>query len=144
MSPTRRWHKTASAMLLVAAGVHLALHFSTFVGAAPAGDAARRSAIAAMQAYVVYEPLGTTLWTVMGAFSLAYAAVLILFATSQWILAREADPRTLRRHALRNAVLATIAQIALYVLHPQPQLLVVFGLAAVMYALAAWPRRLDL
>lgn len=144
MSATRRWHKTASAVLLIAAGAHLAQHAATFVGAAPAGDAAQRAAVEAMQAYVVYAPLGTTLWTVLGAFSLAYAAALVLFATSQWILAREADPRTLRRHALRNALLLLIAEIALFALHPQPQLLVVFGAAAVLYALAAWPRQFDL
>ena len=96
-----------------------------------------------MQAYVVYEPLGTTLWTVLGAFSLAYAAALVLFGTTQWILAREADPRTLRRHALRNALLLGLATLALFALHPQPQLLFVFGVAALLYALAAVPRAFD-
>ena len=142
MSWTRRWHKTGSAVLLIAAGAHLTQHWHAFVDAAPSGVEAR-AAIEAMQAYTVYAPLGTTLWTVLGAFSLAYAAGLVLFGTSQWILARESDPRTLRRHALRNALLLGAATLALYVLHPQPQLLFVFGVAAVLYALAAWPRQFD-
>lgn len=129
-------------MLLIAAGAHLAQHWSTFVKVAPS-TGARRTAIQAMQAYVIYEPLGTTLWTVLGAFSLAYAAALASFGTAQWVLAREADPRTLRRHALRNAVLLGLATLALLVLHPQPQLLFVFGVAALLYALAAWPRHFD-
>lgn len=129
-------------MLLIAAGAHLTQHWSTFVKATPS-EGARRTAIEAMQAYVIYAPLGTTLWTVLGAFSLAYAAALALFGTSQWILAREADPRTLRRHALRNALLLALAALALLLLHPQPQLLFVFGVAALLYALAAWPRQFD-
>ena len=143
MSWTRRWHRLASAVLLIAAGAHLAAHWSSFVAPDASGGEARRAAIAAMQAYVIYPPLGTTLWTVLGAFSLAYAAALVLFGTSQWILARETDPRTLRRHALRNALLLGAATLALLALHPQPQLLFVFGATAVLYALAAWPRPLD-
>jgi len=144
VSWTRRWHRAASATLLIAAGVHLGGHWTSFVAAQSSGGARRQAAIAAMQAYVVFPPLGTTLWTALGAFSLAYAAALVLFATSQWVLAREADARTLRRHALRNAVLLLIATLALLLLHPQPQLLVVFGLATLLYACAAWPRPLDL
>jgi hypothetical protein len=143
VSSTRRWHKTASAVLLIASGMHLAQHWAAFVDAAPSPDPLRRAAIAAMQAYVVYPPLGTTLWTVLGAFSLGYAAALALFGTTHWILAREADPRTLRRHALRNALLLAIATLALMALHPQPQLAIVFGTAALLYALAAWPRPYD-
>lgn len=115
-SPTRRWHRLASAVLLIAAGVHLSLHLRSF----ERGDGA------------------------VASFSLAYAAALILFGTSQWVLAREADPRTLRRHAMRNALLFALADLALVLLHPQPHVVVVFGLAAVLYAIAAWPRPLDL
>jgi hypothetical protein len=143
MSWTRRWHRTASAVLLIAAGTHLTQHWATFVKGLPSTEPARAAAIEAMQAYVVYAPLGTTLWTVLGAFSLAYGAALVLFGTSQWILARETDPRTLRRHALRNALLLGATTLALFVLHPQPQLLFVFGATSVLYALAAWPRHFD-
>jgi len=143
VSWTRRWHRAASAVLLVASGVHLAAHRAAFLVDDDRGEATRRAAIDAMQAYVVFPPWGTTLWTVLGAFSLAYAAALAMFATSQWVLARETDPRTLRRHALRNAVLLLIASLALLALHPQPQLLVVFGAATVLYGAAAWPRPLD-
>ena len=143
MSPTRRWHRIASAVVLIAAGAHLAQHWAAFVDATPSSDPARRAALEAMQAYVVYAPLGTTLWTVLGAFSLAYGATLAAFGTSQWILAREADPRTLRRHALRNALLLGAAALALALLHPQPQLMFVLALAALAYAAAAWPRQFD-
>ena len=143
MSWTRRWHKSASAVLLIASGMHLTQHWAAFVDATPSGEPARRAALEAMQAYVVYAPLGTTLWTVLGAFSLGYAAALALFGTSQWILAREADPRTLRRHALRNAVLLLAATIAMFFLHPQPQLLFVFAASALLFGLAALPRQFD-
>lgn len=144
MSWTRRWHKSAGAVLLIAAGVHGAQHWRTFVQppAAPA-DAARKAALEAMQAYVVYAPLGTTLWTVLGAFSLAYGVLLAVFGTSQWILAREADPRTLRRHALRNALLLALGAVATAAWHPQPSLLFVLGATALLFALAAWPRQFD-
>lgn len=112
---TRGWHRAASALALIAAGAHFAQHLSVF----PAGSP-------------------------VGAFSFSYAVLLALFGTSQWILAREADPRTLRRHALRNAVLLLIALAMLAWRHPQPQVLVVLGAMALLYALAAWPRELDL
>lgn len=115
-SPTRRWHRLASAVVLIAAGLHVSLHLRSF----ERGDGA------------------------LASFSLAYAALLILFGTSQWILAREADPRTLRRHALRNALLFALADVALLLLHPQPHVVFVFAAAAMLYAVAAWPRPLDL
>jgi hypothetical protein len=143
MNWTRRWHKTASAVLLIAAGMHLAQHWAAFVDTDPSPNPTRRAAIDAMQAHIVYPPLGTTLWTVLGAFSLGYAIALALFGTSQWILAREADPRTLRRHAVRNAVLLGTGTLAMLALHPQPQLVFVLGSSALLFALAAWPRHYD-
>jgi hypothetical protein len=143
MSWSRRWHKAASAVVLIAAGAHLAAHWSAFVRESDSTDPLRQAAVQAMQAYIVYPPLGTSLWTVLGGFSLAYASTLILFGTSQWILAREADPRTLRRHALRNTVLLLLASLALWQLHPMPQTLIVFLAAALLFALAALPRNFD-
>jgi hypothetical protein len=143
VSWTRRWYRVGSSWLLIAAGAHLAAHYRAFVAV---GDSTplRRDAIDAMQAYVIHPALGTTLWTVLGGFSLAYAAMLALFGTTHWILARESEPRVLRRHALRTAVLCILATAALGLLHPVPQALVVFAVASVLFALAAWPRALDI
>jgi hypothetical protein len=143
VSWTRRWHKTASAVLLIASGMHLAQHWAAFVADDPTANPTRRAAIDAMQAHIVYPPLGTTLWTVLGAFSLGYAIALATFGTSQWILAREADPRALRRHALRNVVLLGLGALAMLALHPQPQLVFVLAATALLFALAAWPRSDD-
>lgn len=142
MSWTRAWHRAASATLLIAAGAHLALHWRAYV-APPGDDAARASVMQAMQSHLLYPPLGTTLWTALGFFSLSYAALLALFGTSQWIVARESAPRVLRRHSLRNALLCAMITLAIWLLHPMPQGLVVFGAATVLYALAALPRPLD-
>jgi hypothetical protein len=142
MGWTRRWYQAGSALLLIAAGLHLAAHWRAYV-AVERFDPARRSVMEAMQAYVLYAPLGATLWTALGYFSLAYAALLALLGTSHWILAREADPRTLRRHALRNGVLCLLAAIGAALLHPLPQGLAVLLLAALLFGLAAWPRPLD-
>lgn len=142
MSWTRRGHRAGSALLLIAAGAHLTAHYRAFV-AVGESEPARRAAIDAMQAYVVYAPLGTTLWTVLGGFSLAYGAMLALLGTTHWILAREADPRTLRRHALRIALVCGAATLALYVLHPVPQALFVLAATTALFGFAAWPRPLD-
>lgn len=142
MNWTRRWHRIGSALVLIAAGAHLTAHYSSFIAVGESAPA-RRAAIEAMRAYVVYPPLDISLWTVLGGFSLAYAAMLMLFGTTHWILAREAEPRALRRHALRNALLFALATLALCVLHPVPQVIFVFAAASVLFALAAWPRTLD-
>ena len=142
MSPTRRWHRIASATLLISAGAHLGGHWVHYVRIDPA-DGARIAARDAMQAVVLFEALGTTLWTALGFFSLAFSLMLILFGTSQWILAREADPLTLRRHALRNALLCLCSALAVLVLHPVPQGLVIFLASSILYGIAAWPRLHD-
>jgi hypothetical protein len=143
VSWTRRWHKAGSALLLTASGLHGALHWRAYV-APDLADPARRAAVETLQAYVLYPPLGTTLWHALGFFSLAWAAGLALLGTTHWILAREADPRTLRRHALRTAVLCLLAFLLAAWLHPLPQGLAIFALAAVLFACAALPRPDDL
>jgi hypothetical protein len=139
VSWTRRWHRAGSSLLLIASGMQLALHWQLYV-AVDGFDAPRRTLMAAMQAYELYGPLGTSMWTALGFFSLAYAALLALFGTSHWILAREADVRTLRRHALRNTVLLVGLTLAAAALHPLPQGLAVLGLATLLFGLAAVPR----
>lgn len=142
MSWTRRWHRAASGVLLIAAGVQFSAHWVAYV-AVDGFDPARRDAMRAMQAYVLHAPSGTTLWTSAGFFSFAWAAMLALFGTSQWILARETEPRSLRRHALRNAVLCALAALLLLWLHPLPHGLIIFALASGLFGCAAWPRPLD-
>lgn len=143
MSWSRRWHRIGSATLLIAAGAHLTAHWHAYV-ATDGADPARIAVMQAMQAHVLYAPWGTTLWTALGFFSLAYAVLLVLFGTTHWILAREADARTLRRHALRNALLSLLATLAAIALHPLPQGVVIFGAATVLFSLAALPRAHDL
>jgi hypothetical protein len=139
MSWTRGCHKAGSALLLIGAGLHLTAHWRAYV-AVQEFEPARRAAMQALQSYVLYPPLGTTLWTALGFFSLGYGALLALLGTTHWVLAREADPRTLRRHALRNAVLAVLAAGAALALHPLPQGVAVLALAALLFGLAALPR----
>jgi hypothetical protein len=139
VSWTRAWHKAGSALLLIAAGTHLSVHWRSYV-ATEGFDPSRREAMRAMQAHALHPDSAATLWTAAGFFSLAFALLLALGGTSQWVLAREADPRTLRRHALRNAVLCAGAALMAAWLHPLPQGVAIFALAAVLFALAAWPR----
>lgn len=142
MSWTRRWHRAGSALLLIASGMQLSLHWKLYV-AVEGFDAPRRELMRAMQSYELYGPLGTTMWTALGFFSLAYAALLAVFGTSQWVLAREADPRTLRRHALRVAALLGGTTLAAAALHPLPQGLAVLALATLLFGFAAVPRPHD-
>lgn len=123
--------------------MQLALHWRLYV-AVDGFDAPRRELMHAMQAYELYGPLGTTMWTALGFFSLSYAALLAVYGTSQWILAREAEVRTLRRHALRSAVLLGGITLAAAALHPLPQGLAVLGLATLLFGFAAVPRPDDL
>lgn len=143
MSWTRGWYKAGSALLLIGAGVHLSAHWQAYV-AIDVDDPVRRAAIEAMRGYVVNERFGITLWTALGAFSLAFGALLAVLGTTHWILVRECEPRALRRHALRNALLCGAATVALVLLHPLPQPVAILGLATALFALAAWPRHGDL
>lgn len=142
MSGTRRWHRAGSALLLIAAGVHLSAHWRAYVSESPR-DPSARAAIEAMQSHRLHPDLEATLWTALGAFSLGFAALLVLLGTTHWILAREAEARVLRRHALRNALLCALAALALAWLHPLPLPLLVFALAALAFGIAAWPRHGD-
>lgn len=142
MSWTRGWYRAGSAFLLIASGVHLAAHWRAYV-AEDAGDPARRAAIDAMRAWRLHPAFDVSLWTAIGAFSLGFAALLAVLGTTHWILAREAEPRALRRHALRTSLLGVAATLALCWLHPLPWLVVVFALATLLFALAAWPRHGD-
>ena len=142
MSGSRRWHRAGSVWLLIAAGAHLSVHWRAYV-AIDTFDLSRNRAMEAMQAHVLYAPLGVTLWTALGFFSLAFGALLAAFGTTQWILAREAEPRVVRRHALRNALICGIATLTAAWLHPLPLGLAILGGATVLFALAAWPRALD-
>ena len=142
MSWTRSWHKSGSAFLLVAAGAHLAAHWRAYV-AYDESDPARRAVIDAMRAYRLHPELDASLWTALGAFSLGFAALLALLGTTHWILAREAEPRVLRRHALRTSLLCAVATLALCWLHPLPLPILILGIGAMCFAFAAWPRRGD-
>lgn len=119
--------------------MQLALHWQLYV-AVDGFDAPRRALMQAMQGYELYGPLGTTMWTALGFFSLAYAALLAVFGTSQWILARETEVRTLRRHALRNTLLLGGLTLAAAALHPLPQGIAVLALATLLFGCAAVPR----
>jgi hypothetical protein len=142
VSWSRRWYRAGSAWLLIAAGAHLSAHWRAYV-ATDAFDPSRARAMEAMQAHVLYAPLGVTLWTALGFFSLAFGVLLAAFGTTHWILAREAEPRVLRRHAFRNAIIGILATSAAAWLHPLPLGLAILGGATLLFALASWPRALD-
>jgi hypothetical protein len=139
MSPSRRWYRFASAWLLVAAGGHLAAHWRFYL-ATDSFDAPRRAVMQAMQAYVVFPAWNASLWTVLQMFSLCFAILLALLGAQGWILAREGDPRALRRHAIRNALLCLAGALAVAVLHPLPQPLAILGAAAALFAASALAR----
>ena len=142
MSWTRRWYRAGSAWLLIAAGAQLVAHGRAYVAIDAASSPAAR-AIEAMQAHVLYAPLDITLWTAFGFYSLAFGVLLAALGTTHWILAREAEPRVLRRHALRNAVIGGVATAAIALWHPLPLGLAIVAGATVLFGLAAWPRALD-
>ena len=140
MSPSRRWYRLASGFLLVAAGGHLAAHWRFYL-ATEGFDTPRRAVMDAMQAYVVHPPTGSSLWTVLQMFSLAFVALLALLGTQGWFLAIEADGAALRRHAIRQALLCFVSVLALAALHPVPQALAIFGGATLLFGASALARR---
>ena len=142
MSWTRGWYRAGSAWLLISSGAHLAEHWRAYV-ATDGTDPARRAVIDAMRTYRLHAELEVSLWTALGAFSLGFAALLALLGTTNWILARETEPRALRRHALRNSLLCAFATLALAALHPLPLPLLIFAVTTLLFALGAWPRRGD-
>jgi hypothetical protein len=142
MITSRRFHQAGSAFLLVASGAHLAAHWRAYVATDDVVPA-RRAVIDAMRAYRLHDVYDISLWTALGAFSLSFAALLALLGTTHWILAREAEPRVLRRHALRLGLLCGLATIGLGLLHPLPWASAIFALATLLFALAAWPRGHD-
>lgn len=137
MSATRRWHRVGSAWLLLASGAQLAAHLRTYVYLDSTG-LTRAQALQALPAR-----WDASEWTAAGFHSFGFGVLLAAFGVAQWVLAREADPRTLRRHALRNALLCVLGALAAAKWHPLPAgLLVLFG-AALWFGLAAWPRAFD-
>lgn len=72
--------------------------------------------------------------------ALALPLVLFIFGASQWILAKEAESRALRRQALRNGLL--LGLIAWPVGTAGPMWLgLAFATAAGLFLLAAFPKR---
>ena len=133
--PGRRWFRLASAWLIVLAGallmlvVQLLRHWQDVL---PPG-AASASAEQGQQAGLIALPL-------LHGLAVAAPLLLFVFASSQWILAKETDPRSLRRHALRNGLLLAalswpVASIGTLWLG------LAFALAAALYLMAAYPPR---
>ncbi|MCK7592520.1 LIC_13387 family protein [Pseudomarimonas salicorniae] len=131
-----RW---AAGWLLLHAGAHLPAHWRLFLHADGPPEA-QRGMVEALREIPVRGPLETSLWEVIGAFSLVYAVLLALLGASGWILAREAPSAALRRHAWRHAWLLGAAALLLGLIHPLPQPLLAVGGGGLLFLWAALTR----
>lgn len=132
----QRWFRIAAAWLIVVAGGLLML----------AGQVLRRwqdlvlPTLALEQAGLASQEAVVLAISLLQGMALAMPLVLFIFGASQWILAKEADPRTLRRHALRNALLFGLVAWPVGSVGPI-WLGLAFATAAALFLLAAYPKR---
>ncbi|MBD8527040.1 hypothetical protein [Pseudomarimonas arenosa] len=135
-SAHQRWFKLASAWLIVLAGALLVL----------VAQVLRRwedlvlPALGLVEDQLNRDQAVALALDLLHGMALASPLLLFVFGTSQWILAKEADLRTLRRHALRNALLLGLSAWPIGSAGPL-WLGLAFATAAGLYAFSAYAPR---
>lgn len=136
----RRGIRIAASILLIAAGMHAVLHYHSYWQTS-AFDERREAIMHAMQAYVVAPQFGTTLWTVLNMFSVAFAILLMLAGTAYWWLAKDMPATRLRPLATASAWLCLLGALLIAAVAPVAWgVTILFG-AGCAFAWASWSGR---
>ncbi|MEN8143901.1 MAG: hypothetical protein ABFS14_03025 [Gemmatimonadota bacterium] len=136
MKPGRFFYKIAAWWLLVAAAAHSVGHYLFYIDESRFSsdrlDVAKR-----MQALVADPVLDGSLWRMLQAFSLSFALFLLFAGLASLVLLRgKPGGALLQRMANFNALFWGSAFVLIFLIHPTIQLLIISGVAFVLFALS--------
>lgn len=121
--------RAAASVLLIASGVHASAHYRVYVSG-DGGDAAQRALMAAMQAYEILPRWHVTAWTMLGAYSLCFAILLMFGGTLLWWMGKELPATRLRPLAGAAALVLFVGVALLGLLAPAPVQMSILLIAA--------------
>ena len=121
--------RAAASVLLIASGVHAAAHYRVYVSGDSA-DAAHRSLMAAMQAYEILPRWHVTAWTMLSAYSLCFAILLMFGGTLLWWMGKELPAMRLRPLAGAASLVLFVGVGLLGLLAPAPVQMSILLIAA--------------
>lgn len=121
--------RAAASVLLIASGVHAAAHYRVYVSGDSA-DAAHRALMAAMQAYEILPRWHVTAWTMLSAYSLCFAILLMFGGTLLWWMGKELPAMRLRPLASAASLVLFVGVGLLGVLAPAPVQMSILLIAA--------------
>ncbi len=137
----RRGVKSAASVFLIAAGMHAAAHYRSYLDRA-AETPARAEPRRELEAYEVLPAWHASAWTLLCMFSLCFALLLALAGTAYWWMGKELPAPRLRPLASASALLCFLGAALVAALHPLPQPVAILGLAGLCFALgSAFARR---
>jgi len=138
----RRGVRCAAGVFLIASGMQAVAHYHFYLNPATRGDA-QREFVRVLQGYIVVPAFGTTMWTVLCMFSLAFAILLMLAGTAYWWMGRYLPAPHLRPLATASAWLCLTGTAALALLHPVLHAVLILLAAGLGFSYASWAGRRD-
>ena len=136
----RRGVRFAAGVFLIASGMQAVAHYHFYLSGAARGDA-QRELMRVLQGYVVAPAFGTTMWTVLCMFSLAFAILLMLAGTAYWWMSKDLPAPRLRPLATASAWLCLAGTAALAILHPVLHAVLILLAAGLGFSYASWAGR---
>jgi hypothetical protein len=128
-SVLRHGVRAAASVLLIASGVHASAHYRAYVRVDDI-DAPRRALMAAMQAYEILPRWHVTAWTMLAAYSLCFAILLMFGGTLLWWMGKELPVARLRPLAGAAAFVLLLGVALLGLLNPAPVQMAILLIAA--------------
>jgi uncharacterized membrane protein YfcA len=132
-SVLRNCVRAAASVLLIASGVHATAHYRVYVSG-DSVDASRRALMAAMKAYEILPRWHVTAWTMLSAYSLCFAILLMFSGTLLWWMGKELRPTRLRPLATAAALILFVGDVLLGLLDPAPLQMSILLIAAICLA----------
>jgi hypothetical protein len=128
-SVLRHGVRAAASVLLIASGVHATAHYRVYVSGDNV-DASHRALMAAMQAHEILPRWHVTAWTMLSAYSLCFAILLMFSGTLLWWMGRELPAARLRPLAGAAAFVLFVGVALLGLLDPAPVQMSILLIAA--------------
>jgi hypothetical protein len=135
-SVLRHGIRAAASVLLIASGVHATAHYRAFVHV-DTFDASRRALMASMQAYEILPRWRVSAWTMLSAYSLCFAILLMFGGTLLWWMGKELPAARLRPLAGAAAFLLFLGVAMLGLLDPAPVQMSILLIAALCLGLGS-------
>jgi hypothetical protein len=129
-SNLRHGVRAAASVLLIASGVHATAHYRVYVSV-DGVDASHRALMAAMQAHEILPRWHVTAWTMLSAYSLCFAILLMFSGALLWWMGKELPAVRLRPLAGAAAFVLFLGVALLGLLAPAPVQMSILLIAAV-------------